>query len=115
MTQPTLVTFGPWISHNAFQPTTASGLTIGTINGVAGPCANFTVQTNYTGVFSGTVNVQLIGSLDNVTFFPLASGLGSGLNFVALNGPVFWVGTQTTYASGAGNTSSTLTTWIWSK
>lgn len=111
--------FGPWISLSGYAITATSGTTSGYVYALNSPVTNITVQTNITSAFSGTVNVQVIGSLDGVNFFPLASGLFSGgssnvLSSTALNGPVQYLGTQVTNTSGAGSTA-TITTFVWAK
>ena len=113
--------FGPWISNSGTILGATSGTASGFTYALGSPVTNFTIQTNNVSgaVFSGIVNVQLIGSLDNVTFFVLASGLLSGgstnqFATVALNGPVAYVGTQITNYSGVG-TGNSLTTLVWAK
>jgi hypothetical protein len=111
--------FGPWISNSGTLLPATSGTVSGYVYALNSPVTNVTVQANVTGVFSGTVNVQLIGSLDGINFFPLASGLFSGgssniFSTVALNGPTAWLGTQVTSYSGVGNTN-TITTFVWAK
>jgi hypothetical protein len=117
----TALPFGPWTSNSGLVIGAASGTSSGTMVGLNFPALNITVQTNNASgaVFSGTVNVQLIGSLDGINYFPLASGLFSGgatsvLNTVALVGPVAYLGTQITSYSGVG-TGNSLTTYIWAR
>ena len=115
-----LLPFGAFISNSGTVVSATSGTTSGFTYGLNFPALNISVQTNVTGSFSGTVNVQLIGSLDNVNYFPIASGLFSGgssnvLSTISLTGPIQYIGTQITNFSGAGAGGNTLTTYIWAK
>ena len=112
------VGFGSYISNSGTVIGAASGITSGFMYQINAPVANFTLQTNAASAFSGVISVQLIGSLDGVSYFPLASGLVSGavntLTFTAINGPVQYFGTQITNFSGAG-TGAAITTYVWAK